>query len=159
MATKTKPMTAARAYSEVQRSAERIKSGEPATIEVMSPGDVQRQGDIMLVRLDGPLPEIGAWPHGNQLAQGDSQGSRHLAVGKGLRVYTPGPDSALTTLHRLVPATRRHRQLIGPAISTPDHPVTIPHPEHGHRTLPPGDYLVTYQRTGASAEEVRRVAD
>lgn len=155
--TKLKRISAARAYSEVARSAEKIRNAEPATIEVMDLGDVVRQGDLYLIRLSGRLePSPERWPAGRQLAIGLTQGSRHVAEGERCEVYAPDHESAGQALANLLPATGPQRQFFGPAIHA-ERAVTITHPEHGHRTLPAGDYLVTYQRVWAN--EVRRVAD
>lgn len=153
MAAKT--MTATLAYNEVARAAEKIRNAEPATIEVMDPSDVLRQGDIYLIRLESCLPaDKNPWPS-RQLAVGTSQGSRHVAEGE-CEVYRPVEADAIQALTSLVPATRNHQQFIGPAIHASE-PITITHPEHGHRTLPAGDYLVTYQKVWA--DQARRVAD
>ncbi len=141
------------AYRRVQSAAEKILSADPATIEVVSPGDVVRQGDLYLVRLSRP---IHGRPFGSrQLAPGTTQGSRHIVVGD-CEIHTVDQEIATAELNQLVPATKGQQQLIGPVVLA-SGPVTIEHPEHGHRTLPPGTYLVTYQRTWAN--EIRRVAD
>ena len=125
----------ASAYRRVQQVAESIRSAEPATIAEIDPGDVVRQGDLYLIRLDRP---IAGRPYGSrQLAPGTTQGSRHVVAGE-CEIRAVDDEIALLELHRLVPATRGHQQLIGPEIIA-DGPVTIEHPEHGHRTLPAGD--------------------
>lgn len=149
----TKTMTATKAYNEVAAKAEQIKNGEPAFVPIES-GSVLRQGDLYVTCLSEPLRKIKAWP-GRQLAIGTTQGSRHIAEGD-CDIYEIDAGEAAKALTRLVPATKNHRQFFGPAIHARG-PVTITHPEHGHRTLPPGDYLITYQRVWAN--EIRRVAD
>lgn len=158
MATKTRKKKstspdAATAFDAVRVAAESIRSDAPATVPAMEPGDVLRQGDLYVIALDSALP--GKPTHARQLAPGTTQGSRHVAEGP-CEVVEPEGSAALSALHRLIPATRAHRQFVGPAIHA-TAPITIAHPEHGDRTLPPGDYLVTYQR--AWADEVRRTQD
>lgn len=153
---KTNTLTATQAYNEVASAAEQIANAEPATIEVVDPGDVIRQGDLYLVRLDARLPAAKEpWPS-RQLAIGETQGSRHIAEGERCEVYRPIEAEAMKALHRLIPATRDHNQFLGPTLWSP-LPITITHPEHGHRTIPAGAYQVTYQRVWAN--EIRRVAD
>lgn len=108
-------------------------------------GDKHWQGDVCLQRLGGnPVPMLGLKPIKKpqlQLAPGNTQGSRHcLDSLDGILLYTkPNPTP-----------------LDGPVIHA-DREFTVLHPEHGHVTLPAGDYAVTYQRQ--YAEELRAVAD
>ncbi len=149
----TKTEVAARAFEAVSQAAETIKNDEPATINQIEPGDVCRQGDLYLVALYVPLP---GKPFGSrQLAPGTTQGSRHIVKGR-CKVQTVDETEAVAAINRLVPTTRGQRLFIGPQIIA-SGAVTITHPEHGHRTLPPGTYLTTYQRTWA--QEVRRTMD
>jgi hypothetical protein len=155
MATKTETKPSARdAYGQVIVTAEAIRNAEPATIAVMSAGDVVRQGDLYLVAIDEAPPPTGSYP-GRQLAPGSTQGSRHVVEGE-CTLYTPQAASAQAILARLIPATEESRHFFGPVVLAPG-PVTITHPEHGHRTLPAGTYLTTYQR--AWADTLRRQVD
>ncbi len=155
MATKTrKNLTAKSAYDRIASVAETIRNGDPAAIAVMSAGDVVRQGDLYLIALDESPTK--AKPYlGRQLAPGSTQGSRHVVDGE-CYLFEAESDSALAILNRLIPATEGFEVFLGPAIVAAE-PVTITHPEHGHRTLPAGAYLTTYQRSWAN--EVRRQED
>ena len=153
MITKTKLGTQ-ETYARVATAAESIRNAEPATIADMSAGDVVRQGDLYLVAIDAAPVPTGPYP-GRQLAPGATQGSRHVVEGD-CTLYTPQAASAQAILNRLIPATKGVRHFFGPAVLAAG-PVTITHPEHGHRTLPAGTYLTTYQRTWADA--IRRQAD
>lgn len=153
MATKTKTK-AATAYQRVASSAEAICNADPATIATMSPGDVVRQGDLYLVALDVAPARAGEYD-GRQLAPGATQGSRHVVVGD-CELFTPDEADVAGILSRLVPATKGQRHFFGPVILARG-PVTVEHPEHGHRTVPAGIYLVTQQRTWA--QEIRRAMD
>lgn len=108
----------------------------------LSVGDHVRQGDLYIWALE-EIPS-GAVPMGAvhlQLAPGTSQGSRHaLDSADGVSMFSLRTPNALQ----------------GPMFML-DQPRTITHPEHGHITLPPGCYGVTYQR--AYADELRAVRD
>ena len=147
--------TAAVAYRKVARTAESIRNGDPETVGSVSPGDCVRQGDLYLVALDREPKRSGPY-EGRQLATGTTRGSRHVAEGEGVTLYTPDEADAISILNRLVPATRGHQQFLGPVILVPGG-VTITHPEHGDRTLEAGVYLVTQQRSWA--DTLRRAAD
>jgi hypothetical protein len=146
-------MTATKALANVRSTAETIRNDDPATVDMIEPGDVVRQGDVYLVALDKPLA---GKPFGScQLAPGSTQGSRHVVVGK-CKVQVVIETDAVKTVNRLVPATKGKQLFIGPQVIAPG-PVTIEHPEHGHRTLPAGTYLTVYQR--AWSQEIRRQLD
>jgi hypothetical protein len=159
LATKTKTkeapvLTAKTAYESVRLAAETIRNDEHAAVPGMGTADVLRQGDLYLIALDKPLP---GKPYGSrQLAPGTTQGSRHIVEGD-CDVLAVDEGEATKVLNRLVPATKGHRQFVGPMVVAKDA-VTIAHPEHGDRTLPAGTYLVTYQRSYAR-DEIRRTMD
>jgi hypothetical protein len=129
---------------QVQTSAEAIKSNDLQRFpEGASPGDTFRQGDLYITMLDG-VPEGAKKVKARlQLAEGETQGSRHcLDSARGVTMYahpTPGP-------------------LIGPVMSLTEER-TLTHPEHGHVALPPGCYGITYQRDLDQEERERRVQD
>lgn len=150
----TKTMTAERAFGRVASAAEQIRNDERRVVEVMSPGDNVRQGDIYITFLDREPRVIG--PHeSRQLAEGNTQGSRHTVEGDCEVLQVDGAE-ALEILHRLVPDSRNFEQFVGPMIRAPKG-CEVPHPEHAHYSLPPGSHLVTIQR--AHADVVRRAAD
>ena len=159
MATKTTTVTttnlsAGETYTRVATAAESIRNDEPATIATMSAGDVVRQGDLYLVAIDEMPASAGRYP-GRQLTPGSTQGSRHVVEGE-CTLYTPQAASAQAILDRLIPAAAGSLHFFGPVVLAAG-PVTITHPEHGHRTLPAGTYLTTYQRSWA--DEIRRQVD
>jgi hypothetical protein len=150
---KTGTIDARRSFMMVAQEAEKIRNDELAFVE-LDPGSVCVQGDIYLIALDTPLP---GKPYGSrQLAPGTTQGSRHIVEGD-CDVLAVDEGEATKVLNRLVPATKGHRQFVGPMVVAKDA-VTIAHPEHGDRTLPAGTYLVTYQRSYAR-DEIRRTMD
>lgn len=147
--------SAAAAYRKVVTEAEKIKNDEPATLAVLDPGDVIRQGDVYVIRLGDELPtHVSEW-EGRQVAEGTTQGSRHTVEGAA-KLYRPDDASASAVLTELIPATRAHEQFFGPVIVA-EAVWTLAHPEHGDRTLPAGAYLITQQR--AFADVLRRQRD
>ncbi len=129
---------------------EAITRAKAAPVDVsatMQPGDYFRQGDIYLEQL-ARYNAKDTYPFGlktinpvRRLAPGNTQGSRHcLSTLDGVVMYRRISESPLD----------------GPIFESKEK-ITVEHPEHGHVTLPPGIYAVTYQRQ--YAEELKRVAD
>lgn len=135
-------MTAERAVASVQSQAEKIKSDAPQRVETMSHGDTWRQGDLYITSIPGvPKGAVKMKAPRLQLAQGETQGSRHiLASAKGVTMYDPPDRTALD----------------GPIMELAGR-TTVEHPEHGDVSLPPGCYAVTYQR--AFGDELRAQRD
>jgi len=106
-----------------------------------------RQGDLYITRLEKLPKNLGEVTKNAQLAVGNTQGSRHIInpVPKGLTLYTPAKDANVLT---------------GPIVDASTK-WTLTHPEHGHFTIPAGQYAVSYQRdfSAERKEELRRVAD
>ncbi len=125
--------------------AEQIKNDELQRFpEAASVGDYVRQGDVYVTLLDR-VPgncKLVKKPS-NQLAPGNTQGSRHCIKSlRGVKVYSiPNP-----TVYD------------GPVIES-KHEVTVEHPEHGDWKLPAGCYGISYQRTEDSEGRQRRVQD
>lgn len=100
-----------------------------------------QQGDVYFSRLAAvPTPTRRLLQSNGQLVPGQTQGSRHCVNPAQVRLWV---------LPRPTP-------LQGPIIEATDA-FTVSHPEHGHVTLAPGVYQVTYQRD--FAEGLRRVVD
>jgi hypothetical protein len=107
----------------------------------LSPGDTHRQGDLYIMCLAALPASVVCTQAQKQLVPGSTQGSRHaLDSLEGVEFYS------------LLQAT----QLDGPVLVLTKRR-TVTHPEHGHVSLPPGVYAVTYQRQ--YAEKLRRVQD
>lgn len=107
-------------------------------------GDYHRQGDVYVQRITPPYRnKIKEITVRIQVAPGSTQGSRHCITGATLRHLRMYKKTTATALD-------------GPIIEA-FNPVEIGHPEHGHVTIPPGWYAITFQR--AYAEELRRVQD
>ena len=105
--------------------------------------DHLRQGDVYLT------PVSDSWPRGKetenmQLVAGNSQGSRHIAVGP-MKVFEPVPISE--ELAQLLPEAANSNViavLAGPVLAL-DERCLITHPEHADLSIPAGTYQVTYQ--------------
>lgn len=140
---------------EVRKSAETMDAAKTETISTASAGDVVRQGDLYLVCLsESPAAEK---TKDRQLAPGNTQGSRHVAVGQCTVSLVKNRDAMCEVLNRLVKGANVPAELVGPVIRCKSA-VTITHPEHGHKVLPADSvWAVVYQRE--HAEDVRRVQD
>ena len=134
--------TATTVYETIQRTANEKRTDAPKTVGSLARLDYTRQGDVYFWSIEKvPAGAIRESKPSGQLAPGTTQGSRHCVA-----------DPSAVTMYRL----ESPNALQGPIIDAPNG-VTITHPEHGHQTLGPGVYAVTYQR--AYAEELRRVQD
>lgn len=90
-------------------------------------GSVAHQGDMILVRI-GKLPARAKPRENRQLADGNTQGSRHVVEGG--NVYDCDPAEVVKAVKK---ATGRdvESQYIGPVFVS-DGASTVTHPEHGH---------------------------
>lgn len=136
------------AKKNVQRCLDELKemesfSSKSEKIGSPSLGDVIRQGDVYLTCIDC-LPQ-GTKSQNRQLAEGDTQGSRHILSGDVRIIEGVKSFGSVSSA------------LIGPAFECKGE-VEVTHPEHGNKILPAGTcWQTTYQV--AFAEEVRRVRD
>lgn len=106
-------------------------------------GDSFRQGDIYITKCESVPSAYSKIKPVVQLAPGNTQGSRHCLENlSGVEMYRNENPSLLE----------------GPVIVL-NCEKTITHPEHGHVTLPPGVYSITYQRNLDEMERIQRVRD
>lgn len=132
--------TVTQVFEKIKETAESIKSDEPQRFsEAANHLDFRRQGDIYIYFIDNIPKQFTKCEFEAQLAPGTTKGSRHILSDEVAMFKNPNADV-----------------LTGPAFTNKSE-VTIEHPEHGDVILPPGNYMVTYQR--AFAEELRRVLD
>ena len=132
------------AVKQVEAAALACEQG-PREIAEMKPGQVVRQGDIYLHRVEADHPR-GAVRKGamaRQLAIGSQSGARHLAD-------PPAVVYEGTTL----PAWCAERTFMGPCVVS-DAPFTVSHPEHAHVKLPAGTYQVSHQMDARTLDRVR----
>lgn len=136
--------TATDVMSEIQSIAEAIKSDAPQRFpEAASFGEDVRQGDIYIVKLESVPRNFTEVKAEKQLAVGNTQGSRHcLDSLDGITMYR----------------NKDADQFTGPVfVSSCER--TITHPEHGDRILPPGVYLIGYQRNLDEMDRAMRAKD
>ena len=109
-------------------------------IRAMVVGQIIRQGDIYITRLEDSAP-CGPETEERQLVAGVSIGSRHLVSGD-VTVYVRNSKNPLE----------------GPYIRMTGDKMRIEHPEHAHVVVFQGGLFgVTYQRDFASEERARVV--
>ena len=137
-------MTAEKALQKISACADAIKNNETQRFpEAATPGDSWRQGDLYITLLAAiPAGAIREERPNPQLAEGTTQGSRHILDSlDGVTLYrlaAPGPFD-------------------GPILECRQER-TITHPEHGDVVLPAGVYAISYQRVDAEGRQ-RRVED
>ena len=137
---------------------ERICNNAPKLLASFELGDVSHQGDIILVRISG-LPKSAKPRENRQLAEGDTQGSRHVMT-RG-KVYSADP----TEIARLIKSATNvdvDGKYVGPVFVSPEDPTEndLTHPEHGHQGFPAGAVCaVVFQRNLDQDEMEARVRD
>lgn len=131
-------------FAKVEKDAETTKVAKPRYFPIMKVGEIVRQGDIYIHRVDDKH-EHGAELDSRQLAQGFSQGSRHVAEPPS-KVYEgttrPGSSTANGTV------------FLGPLVKS-DVEFTISHPQHANVTLGAGCYQITHQMDVKTLMRVR----
>jgi len=110
------------------------------SIPSMEIGDYIRQGDVYVTRI-ADNSKHGAKITSRQLAQGSSNGSRHMAEGP-ISLFAP-----------IKVGNRVKDALAGPVIVADDR-WTVAHPEHADFGLPAGTFQVSYQLDWASQQKV-----
>lgn len=139
-------------------SHESIINNAPKLHEVFDIGSVAHQGDLIIVRIAG-LPKSARRRENRQLADGSTQGSRHV-MSRG-DVYDA--DAAhVAKLIQDATGVRVERQYVGPVFVSPAEPSEndLTHPEHGHQGFPAGAVCaVVFQRNLDAEEQAARVAD
>ena len=128
----------------VKESAEENKEAKEQTFKIMDVDDAVRQGDLYITRIaEVPSDAIPTKLQAGQLAEGNTQGSRHIMTHDSMvnsEIFVRANPDALQ----------------GPIVEAKSA-WTVTHPEHGNFNLPAGTFSVTYQQ--AYAEELRRVMD
>lgn len=148
--------TIEKALAEQHELAEQIRSDAPREVS-LGKQDVIRQGDIYIARIPN-LPAKMTARKNRQLADGNTQGSRHVLNGDA-ELYDPDIDGMKEVLAKAYPQLDVQDYQIGPAFET-HGPVTVDHPEHGNRTLTePGCYAVVFQRSLTADMREERARD
>lgn len=127
-------------FEEVKKVADSIKDDSVRRFpEAASVGDTFRQGDIYITLISS-LPTDVEFSNNRQLAEGDTQGSRHIIDGD-CNIYRKKSPTMLE----------------GPYLQVKEAIIT--HPEHGHVSLPIGCYSITYQKNLDAEEREMRAMD
>lgn len=147
--------------NETQTSINQILDHEPVVNNLThyhktwEAGDVAHQGDIIFVGLKLPKNhKLTKVRKNRQLAEGDSQGSRHVLEGG--QIF----DVDLTELVKLIKnqvGLDIQEKYIGPVFKTP---AEVTHPEHGNHVWEDKCFIaVVYQRSLDIEEIEQRVRD
>lgn len=141
-----------------QAKPEAIVNDEPKMLNGFGTGDVSHQGDIMIVGI-AKIPKS-AKPRANrQLADGNTQGSRHI-LERG-DVYDCSPDEVVKAI-QAANGCKVEAQYIGPVFVSPDKPTEndLTHPEHGNQGFPAGQVCaVVFQRNLDAEQRAQRARD
>jgi hypothetical protein len=135
-------METSAAIEELTRDADIRKDMNIRDIQHIKVEEAVRQGDIYVHRVNDDHPR-GARMNTQQLAEGTSKGSRHVAEAPAETYVSKEAPRGFTTT------------LLGPVIVS-DRPFMISHPEHANFRLPAGTYQVTHQM---DARTLKRVQD
>ena len=149
----TATMTPSDAVRNLRQKGESMKNDALKVHATFEPGDVSAQGDINIVCIR-KLPETATPRQNRQLADGNTQGSRHVL--RDGQVY----DCDANELHRAILQEAKAEvpmNLIGPVFTGGAAPAYLEHPEHGHQQFPADAIcVVTYQRTlSLQGKEIR----
>lgn len=136
---------------------EQICSDAPRDL-TLGKQDVVRQGDIYILPLS-KLPPCLKNRASRQLADGDTQGSRHVLAGDAEMFDPQYTGDVAAFIGSEYPGVQLREYQIGPVFLAKG-PVTVEHPEHGHRTLTePGAYAVVFQRSLTADDREERARD
>lgn len=154
MQTIESPIVEETAIPAVTQQHEPIVNSDPKFHETFEPGDVTHQGDLIIVCLpEWPVHSRSQIRGSLQLADGETQGSRHV-LREGTDVYDCTP-SLVATMIADITEKRGFRVVvepdyIGPVWMSPENPTEndLTHPEHGNQGWPAGTILAAvFQRT------------
>lgn len=154
-------MNATKERKRISKSAppqERMVNDQSKLLEAFDVGNVSHQGDLIIVGISG-LPKSAKPRATRQLADGDTQGSRHiLARGE---VFDADPVEVSKLIGQATGKTVAE-QYLGPVFISPDLPSAddLTHPEHGNQGFPARQVCaVVYQRNLDAEEREQRTRD
>lgn len=126
--------------------------------ETFEVGDVAHQGDLIIVRIDA-LPPSAKPRQNRQLADGNTQGSRHV-MERG-EVYDCDKSEVVAAIKRATKCVVGEAY-IGPVIVSPADPTAddLTHPEHGNQGFPARAVCaIVYQRSLDADQREARMQD
>jgi len=139
-----KMMNAVESMTHIQEKAKELAVHEMRVVSKMDAGQCVRQGDVY-IHMVADDHKHGAETKNHQLAEGDSQGSRHICETSDNITLYEGTDR---------PSWVDRRQPLGQMIKA-TATFTISHPEHADVTLPKGTYQICHQLDARTWERVR----
>lgn len=133
--------------------AEQVKNDEAKDMSAFAAGDAMPQGDLYIVGLKA-MPGSTKVRKDRQLADGTTQGSRHIHEGG--KLFDADPAEVARLIKDATGATVEPKY-VGPVFQGG----TIRHPEHGDHENYPADVpcAVVFQRSLDREEREQRVAD
>ena len=143
----------------VSGAPEAIINDDPKMHIAFGVGDVSHQGDLIVVGISR-LPDHKQSRGTQQLADGETQGSRHI-LRTGIAIYDCDKDE-VARLIKEATGCEVSSQYIGPVFSSPSDPTEndLSHPEHGNQGFPASTICaVVYQRNLDAEEQEQRVRD
>jgi hypothetical protein len=134
---------------------EPVINNKPVTHVSWETGDVAHQGDLIFVCIS-KLPKSAKLRRNRQLAEGQTQGSRHvLTAGK---AYNADSLEVVKAIKAAIPECDVAEKYIGPIITGLG--AHVDHPEHGPHTFAPDCVTaVVYQRSLDNEEREQIVQD
>lgn len=139
---------------------ESVVNDDPKLFDDYPPGTVAHQGDLIIVGIP-ELPKSAKPRKNRQLADGNTQGSRHVLTRGELFDADPAEVAALikqaTKSSDLIEA-----KYLGPVFTAPESPTAndLEHPEHGNVGFPAGTHCaVVYQKNLDAEEREQRTRD
>jgi hypothetical protein len=144
--------------TKVQKKHESIINDAPKLHQTFEVGDVAHQGDLIIVAI-AKLPKSAKFRGNKQLAEGTTQGSRHI-LERGI-VYD-ADTKKVAALIKKATGVEVDEKFIGPVFVSPPEPTCddLTHPEHGNQGFPAGTVCaVVYQRNLDAELREARVRD
>lgn len=138
--------------------AEAIVNDDPKLHSMFDPPSVAHQGDLIIVALKS-LPASAKPRENRQLADGNTQGSRHVLERGELF------DADVLEVSQLIKdacGQSVDAKYIGPVFVAPSEPTEndLTHPEHGNQGFPAGSICaVVYQRNLDAEQREQRTVD
>lgn len=123
-------------YKKIKDSTEVHKKKELRYLKKVDIDTAPRQGDIYIHRVKDDFPH-GKLLQNNQLAHGNTKGSRHIAE-------SPSEVFDGKQAPKYLSFEGNSWPLIGPFVKSLKR-FSISHPEHADISLPPGCYQITHQ--------------
>jgi hypothetical protein len=141
-------------------ASESIVNNEPRTFtDADFPvGTTAHQGDLILVRIES-LPSSAKKRANRQLADGNTQGSRHI-LAPGCKVFDCDGNEIVASIAAVCRGVTLDAKYVGPVFQTVKGKADLDHPEHGNH-LYRGDMTIAcvYQRNLDAENREQRVVD